>query len=68
MCFNHSALITAIEKNLQARENTGLHKPHIHAIAELVACMFDTKSINTRVLKLVLPHPHASNHAREKFI
>jgi hypothetical protein len=62
------ALAKAIEKNLQARENTGLHKPHIHAIAELVACILDTKSINTCVLKHVLPRQHANDHAREKFI
>jgi hypothetical protein len=62
------SLITAIERNLQVRENTGLQKPHIHAIAELVACILDTQSVNTCVLKHVLPRQHTSDHAREKFI
>ena len=62
------SLITAIERNLQVRENTGLQKPHIHAIAEVVACILDTQSVNTCVLKHVLPRQHTSDHAREKFI
>lgn len=57
-----------IETDLRSRMNTGLQKPHIPAIADIVATAISTKSVNTCLWKQVLPRKQCNDHAREKFI
>jgi hypothetical protein len=66
--FPICALAQQVEQDLRKRSNTGLENPHITAIADLVACAIDTKSVNTCVWKHHLPRQHCNDHAREKFI
>jgi hypothetical protein len=61
-------LATQIETDLAQRRGTGLKKPHIPAIADVIAAMIATKSVNTCLLKHALPRQHCNDHAREKFI
>jgi hypothetical protein len=57
-----------IEDDLRKRTGTALQKPHIPAIADIVASAIDTKSVNTCLWKQALPRHACSDHAREKFI
>jgi hypothetical protein len=61
-------LANAIENDLAQRKDTQLHKPHIQALADIVASAINTKSVNTCVWKHSLPRQDCSDHAREKFI
>jgi hypothetical protein len=62
------SLATQIETDLAQRTTTGLKKPHIPAIADVVAAMIATKSVNTCILKHALPRQNCNDHAKEKFI
>jgi hypothetical protein len=62
------SLATQIETDLAQRSGTGLQKPHIPAIADVIAAMIATKSVNTCLLKHALPRQNCNDHAREKFI
>lgn len=61
-------LASALEDDLRHRTGTGLQKPHIPAIADIVAAAIATRSVNTCVWKQVLPRKDCNDHAREKFI
>jgi hypothetical protein len=61
-------LASTIENDLRQREGTGLEKPHIPAIADIVASAISTKSVNTCVWKHALPRQQCQEVSREKFI
>jgi hypothetical protein len=61
-------LASQLEDDLRQRADTGLQKPHIPAIADIVAAAISTRSVNTCVWKQVLPRKNCNDHAREKFI
>jgi hypothetical protein len=58
---------TVIEDDLQGRE-TGLHKPHIAAIADLAACALACRNANTAEWMSVLPRKTGDEKSKERFM
>jgi len=58
---------TVIEDDLKERE-TGLHKPHIAAIADLAACALACRNVNTAEWMAVLPRKTGDEKSKERYI
>lgn len=62
-----SHIAQAIEEDLKSR-NTGLQKPHIPALTDLVASVLICRSVNTSEWRSILPRTDCSEKAKEHYI
>lgn len=60
-------LATVIEDDLRDRE-TGLHKPHVSALADLAACVLTCRNVNTSEWIAILPRKTRDEKSKERFI
>jgi hypothetical protein len=60
-------LANAIEQDLRGRQ-TGLYKPDITGISDLVACVLTTKSVNSGEWIAVLPRSGCNDKSKERYI
>lgn len=62
-----SHVACVIEDDLAGRE-TGLHKPHINALADLAACALTCRNANTSEWIAILPRKTKDEKSKERFI
>ena len=60
-------LACAIEEDLAGRD-TGLHKPHTNALADLVSCVLTCRNANTSEWIALLPRKTKDDKSKERFI
>lgn len=60
-------LAQAIEEDLRNRK-TGLQKPHVPALSDLVACALTTRSVNSGEWIVQLPRNECNREAKERYI
>lgn len=60
-------LACVIEDDLSGRD-TGLHKPHINALADLASCVLGCRNANTSEWIAILPRKTKNDHYKERFI
>ena len=60
-------LACVIEDDLAGRD-TGLHKPHINALADLASCVLACRSANTSEWMAILPRMTQDDKSKERFI
>lgn len=60
-------IVKAIEENLVKRE-TGLQKPHIAGLSDLVASVLTCRSVNTAEWQSVLPRQECDEKSKERYV
>lgn len=60
-------LACVIEDDLSGRD-TGLHKPHINALADLASCVLACRNVNTSEWIAILPRKTQDDKSKERFI
>lgn len=60
-------LACVIEDDLSGRD-TGLHKPHINALADLASCILACRNVNTSEWIAILPRKTQDDKSKERFI
>ena len=60
-------LACVIEDDLAGRD-TGLHKPHVNALADLASCVLACRNANTSEWIAILPHKTQDDKYKERFI
>lgn len=60
-------LACVIEDDLSSRD-TGLHKPHINALADLASCVLACRNANTSEWIAILPRKTQNDKSKERFI